>query len=257
MGRVISNRERVQSAMRANSSKADRGGLVEEAWRGAMMARTLMLAKMARSTLGRWLLVSSILAFACTAPQPHDMRALVDAKIVGGSRGRPPRLHYELTLTLRNPSAEPRWLLWPQQVSPRDELASRQLIQLSLIELSSEPPVAVVSGFGANFWAARLPGHGRLTLDSTSLVGLFNTPEPVPETVDLDVIVATEIYVDGVPIERVLGVPFINPMSASLRGPQGPFDPSISPVWEPDRGMGFVSVAIESTETRVLRLPPI
>jgi hypothetical protein len=208
-----------------------------------------------------------VLFVACRGDAPaassdSTTRALVDARIYDGVRARPPYLDYRLDLSLRNPSSEPRWLLWPQVLSQGEHaqrVASGQVINLQPIEISLVPRVVVVSGFGANFWAVRLPGHGQLTLAAGLVRVAVDTPALPPESLELEVIVATAIMADGEPIETHLGARLTCAQEATARGPTSPFGESAEPekVWRPADGMGTVTVAVESRDAIELRPPPV
>lgn len=228
-----------------------------------------MVAHSKLDVLVRWqvLMLSATLglAYGCRsadAPASTDGSTplvIANAEIVDGVRGRPPHYYYQLELKLRNPSAESRWLLWPQSVPHGNhphQLATGTLIHLNQIELSAAPKVTVVSGLGANFWAVHLPGYGQLTLSSTHLTAPFNTPGTTPpEMIDFEVIVASAIQIDGEPIEAHLMPPITSASDMSVIGPESPFDDRGTVVWPLPAGRGVVKVVEESREKVAIRAP--
>ena len=181
--------------------------------------------------------------------------AIVHATYRDVWRGKPPMAENSFDVTLTNPAAAPRWLILPSTFPYTGEdhpAPGGDEVELQAYLLSTEPRVVIVEGVSANFLALRLPGGATVTLRGLQITSWWHER---PAAVDLEVLVAREITVGGVPLAKLVKV---DTMSATHADVDARFDvshPGALPFWHPaDRETGApVTFDVESRAR--LRVP--
>ncbi len=144
-----------------------------------------------------------VLLLDLTAAAPNA-GAPVQATSLGYRGGKPPLAFNGFDVTLRNPSAEPRWLLLPATFpyEGRSEPApgSSKVLELQIFRLA-RGQVLLVKAVGGEFQAVKLPGRGTITLRGLNIDSWWDKR---PASVELEVIVARAVKIDGQALEKIV-----------------------------------------------------
>ena len=204
-----------------------------------------------------WAFGSCLLGCTSTPPakdvEDVEEAVVIRAEVVRGHQRRPPNLWYRLDLELRNPSQDPRWLIWPSEHRSEYTPDPGSLVaKLYVVEVSAEPRVVIMTLAPAGLDAVRLPGRARLTLEGTFFDAAFY--EAVPESIPFEVVVATEVLVDGRPLASYLTISPTSEADAVVEITQ-----LNEPVqtWIAPKGGVELELVVERREAHELRLPPI
>ncbi len=191
------------------------------------------------------------------APEKEASRMgpIVSAKAGSMFFGKPPRIEHSFDVSLRNPDAEPRWLVLPTsfpyegQETPRP--GAGEVAEVQVFELSKAPRVVIGKTIGGEAWALHLPGHGSVTLRGLKVASWWDR---IPESVELEVIVASALRLGDAPLPEAIGVPFASESGAEVEAPRDAADPRALSFWHPASG-GGVPLHIEVVSTGSLRVP--
>lgn len=138
-------------------------------------------------------------------PAAGQGEVLVSATFVETWLGKPPMALNYFDLTFENPSSEPRWVVFTEvfHYEGREDpvLAEGDVAELSATVVGLEPRVVLVQGVGANFQAVKLEGSAKLNLERVPIQSWW---EAAPSQDEIEVIVATQLRIDGKPIESLL-----------------------------------------------------
>ena len=201
-----------------------------------------------------WAFGSGLLGCTSTPPaKAVDEAVVIRAKFVRGQQRRPPNLWYRLDLELRNPSQDPRWLLWTSERRSEYTPDPGPLVtNLYVVEDSAEPRVVRMILEPVGLDAVRLPGRSRLTLTGNIFPAAFY--DAVPKSIPFEVVVATEVLVDGRPLASYLTTSPTSDADAVVEITQ-----LNEPVqtWIAPKGGVELELVVERREARELRLPPI
>lgn len=170
---------------------------------------------------------------------------------------KPPLNEYLLNIVLHNPTDAPRWLLLPQHFPRADEAfeIENQVVRvLRFFELSTDPRHVIVAVIGATqFWAIELPAGDVVDLQKLRIYGTHESP---PETLLLDVLIATEIDVGDRPIEACFPGRLFQAGEGELFALGSTGDPRYLKSFSPPKWClgSEVSVKVESRERVAVRL---
>lgn len=146
--------------------------------------------------------VAEPIAGESQAKPPAPLR---DATFVETWLGKPPMAFNYFDLTFENPASEPRWLVFTEVFHYEGKsdpvLAKGDVAELNARVVGQEPRVVLVQGVGANFYAVKLEGSATLRLEHLPIQSWW---QAAPAQDEIEVIVATQLRVDGKPIESVV-----------------------------------------------------
>jgi hypothetical protein len=140
----------------------------------------------------------------------------VQVTFVDSRRQRPPHIDLLFDVSLRNDRTEARWFLLPDKLIDADDRSDESSI------MGAEARVAPGTG---RVVILRLIGNGRrqaLLLPARAEVVLRRLPvalyaEQIPSRLQLEVVTATELLVDGEPAERWLGGTLMSDTRATVQ----------------------------------------
>ena len=204
-------------------------------------------------------------AAGCTssAPRPEDPEpalvaapgpTVVAATAVSLWYGKPPLKSHGFDVALRNPSAEPRWLILPATfpyAGREDPAPGGEEVELQIFTVSEAPQVIVARGVGGHFWAVRLPGAGTLKLRNLKISSWW---DEVPASVVLRVIVAKEIRLGERGIAEVVGMSFDSASGVDAAAPEGAADGRALKFWHPE-GEGGIAVTFAEESRSEVEVP--
>lgn len=137
-------------------------------------------------------------ADAATRQNPPPMDAAmtsnpVDMKFVGMEPGRPPLMRLRFDVTLRNPSAEPRWVIFPKETGRAPKSGGG--VDGVEVDALGSPPVLVgrFQGTGS-VQAVRLAGGAKVTLRRFTVSSWEDLPDG---PASLEVVIASDLKVGG------------------------------------------------------------
>lgn len=194
-------------------------------------------------------------ATAAQETAAQETGPIVSAKAGPRFYGKPPRVEHSFDVTLRNPDAEPRWLVLPTsfpyegQTTPRP--GAGEVAEVQVFELSKAPRVVIGKTIGGEAWVLHLPGRETVTLRGLKIASWWET---MPESVTLEVIVASALRLGDAPLPEAIGVPFASQGGAEVEAPRDAADPRALSFWHPADGSG-VPLHIEVVSTGSLRVP--
>lgn len=205
-----------------------------------------------------WLTLAASCAAAPETAAPEtapETGPIVSARAGSRSYGKPPRVEHSFDVTLRNPDAEPRWLVLPTsfpyegQATPRP--GAGEVVEVQVFELSKEPRVVIGKTIGGEAWVLHLPGHATVTLRGLKIASWWET---IPESVALEVIVASALRLGDAPLAEAIGVPFASQGGAEVEAPRDAADPRGLSFWHPAGERG-VPLNLEVVSRASLRVP--
>jgi len=160
---------------------------------------------------------------------------LIEAQCTGIWFGKPPLKEHLFDVTLRNPSPEPRWLLvpetFPYEGDTKPAIGDGNLAELQIFETSKHPRTVVAQAVGSHFWAIRLVGHGTVTLRQLPISSWW---ENLPDSVDLPVVVASEVLVGGQPMASCFPGDPLSESGADVQAPSDAADKRALHFWHPE-----------------------
>ena len=144
-----------------------------------------------------------VLLLDLTAAAPH-VGAPLQATSLGYRGGKPPLAFNGFDVALRNPSAEPRWMILPATFpyAGRSEPApgSSKVLELQIFRLAGGK-VVFVKAVGGEFQAVKLPGRGTIKLRGLNIDSWW---EKRPASVELELIVAPTVKIGGQTLETIV-----------------------------------------------------
>jgi hypothetical protein len=171
-------------------------------------------------------------------PGPWARSPVLDARARGIWWGKPPLKMHFFDVTLRNPDAQPRWMVLPRTFPYAGDTTPApggDEVQLHVHLFDQHPRVLLVMGVGGDFWAVRLPGKGSVTLRHLAIESWWHE---LPATAVLEVLVAREVTLGGVALGTLLVGGAVGADATSETGADVEVsrDRQIQSPWEPDAG---------------------
>lgn len=187
--------------------------------------------------------------------EPAPGGAVLEATSMGMRYGKPPLKFHSFDLALRNPASAPRWMVLPStfpyanDTKPAPGDGSVAGVQVTV--LSEHPRVVLLHAVGLTSYAVQLPARGTLALRRLVIESWWDA---VPAAVDLEVLVAREIRVDGAPIAERIGFATMSESGADVAALTDAGDPRVTKFWHPDEGKSPPAVIDVESRARV-RVP--
>lgn len=189
------------------------------------------------------------------APAQDATLPLLEARCTGIWFGKPPLKEHSFDITLRNPTSDSRWFLlpatFPYAGDTKPAIADGGLAELQVFLLAEQPRIILAKGVGSNFWAIRLPGHGTVTFRGLRISSWWGT---LPKETDLELIVASEILVQGQPLASCYPVDPSSASGADVRAPQGAGDDRSLKFWHPTDSSTSASVEVREPQRTQVRV---